>query len=151
MYQAKAISSAIRIEPSPSAVRRDDHLNHAVREGYVSLYKNEVRLFRQLFWINLHLLCNGKTMDYPEIICLLSEYSALFDTLCEVIEAREGWHERGLVPGEFACLTGILERRRSRMAKQQELVSPLLDSILAEYPQTPPRIQLNAHGKFSVV
>jgi len=125
-------------------------MSQAEYTTWLLLCTQELDWLRKLSRMNITLLARGRDMDYPELISFLERYNLSLNSLKECADTREEWQKRDLAPC-LPALQSMLERRRARVWRQQERVSPMLDRIVAECPQQVPRLALDASGRFSVV
>jgi hypothetical protein len=125
-------------------------MSQAEYNTWLLLCTRELSWLKTLCRINIRLLAHGQGMGYPELIALLDEYSMAMDALEECADTREEWLKLGLVQSP-PVIQSMIERRRSRVWRQQERVSPMLDRILASCPQKAPRLILDTSGRFSIV
>jgi len=124
-------------------------MSQAEYQTWLLLSQNELTWLRRLSRMNIHLLAHGQDMGYQGLISFLGEYSAALDAWRESEDVRGEWRRRDLAP-HIPSLEAVIARRRDRVSRQQERVSPMLDRILAACPQKAPRLVLDASGRFSI-
>jgi len=122
-------------------------MSQAEYTSWLLLCAQELDWLKRLSHMNIRLLARAQSMGYAEIISLLETYSVAGDALEKCTHTREEWGARDLAP-KIPEVNALIERRRHRVWRQQERVSPMLERILAECPQKAPRLTLDASGKF---